>query len=105
MVLTCICMIHFWQGSIWWDEETNGHVVDSSIGLGMISEQKGILGPGPAELRFPEALWYGCSNQDIGLAIFIGLMLLIFYLHPKKEEVRLVLHPFVFVRLGVLSDM
>lgn len=25
-------------------------------GLGKISEQKGILGPGPADLRFPEAL-------------------------------------------------
>ena len=27
-----------------------------AIGLGKISEQKGILGPGPADLRFPEAL-------------------------------------------------
>lgn len=44
------------EGISWWDEEINGHVADSSIGLGMISEQKGILGPGPAELRFPEAL-------------------------------------------------
>lgn len=26
-------------------------------GLGKISEQKGILGPGPADLRFSEALW------------------------------------------------
>lgn len=44
------------EGTSWWDDEINGHVVESSIGLGKISEQKGILGPGPAELRFPEAL-------------------------------------------------
>lgn len=49
-------MVHFCQGTSWWDDEINGHVVESSIGLGKISEQKGILGPGPAELRFPEAL-------------------------------------------------
>ncbi|CAJ1974380.1 unnamed protein product [Sphenostylis stenocarpa] len=37
------------------DEIINGHV-EPAIGLGKISEQKGILGPGPADLRFPEAL-------------------------------------------------
>nr|GMD86226.1 mRNA cap guanine-N7 methyltransferase 2 isoform X1 [Ipomoea batatas] len=43
------------QGIVWRDDEKNGQV-DSSQGLGKITEQKGILGPGPAELRFPEAL-------------------------------------------------
>ncbi|KAG5574830.1 hypothetical protein H5410_054964 [Solanum commersonii] len=43
-----------WQ-VILWNEEENGQT-DSSIGLGKITEQKGILGPGPAELRFPEAI-------------------------------------------------
>ncbi|XP_028230014.1 mRNA cap guanine-N7 methyltransferase 2-like isoform X2 [Glycine soja] len=38
------------------DEIINGHAVEPAIGLGKISEQKGILGPGPADLRFPEAL-------------------------------------------------
>ncbi|KAG5019188.1 hypothetical protein JHK82_015124 [Glycine max] len=43
--------------TIWRDDEViNGHVVEPAIGLGKISEQKGILGPGPADLRFPEAL-------------------------------------------------
>jgi len=37
------------------DEIINGHA-EPAIGLGKISEQKGILGPGPADLRFPEAL-------------------------------------------------
>ncbi|XP_061358271.1 mRNA cap guanine-N7 methyltransferase 2 isoform X2 [Gastrolobium bilobum] len=46
-----------WQGTSWRDDEMNGHVVEPpSLGLGKISEQKGILGPGPADLRFPEAL-------------------------------------------------
>lgn len=31
-------------------------IVEPPLGLGKISEQKGILGPGPADLRFPEAL-------------------------------------------------
>ncbi|KAG4389632.1 hypothetical protein GLYMA_06G127000v4 [Glycine max] len=45
------------QVTIWRDDEViNGHVVEPAIGLGKISEQKGILGPGPADLRFPEAL-------------------------------------------------
>ncbi|KAK2390674.1 mRNA cap guanine-N7 methyltransferase [Trifolium repens] len=46
------------EGIIWREDEINGLVVDPSIGVGIgkISEQKGILGPGPAELRFPEAL-------------------------------------------------
>lgn len=43
------------QGIVWRDDEKNGQV-ESSQGLGKITEQKGILGPGPAELRFPEAL-------------------------------------------------
>ncbi|CAH9098474.1 unnamed protein product [Cuscuta europaea] len=43
------------QGLGWRDDERNGQP-DSSQGLGKITEQKGILGPGPAELRFPEAL-------------------------------------------------
>lgn len=51
-----------WQGGAGWrDDEKNGHVVvepppPPAPGLGKISEQKGILGPGPAELRFPEAV-------------------------------------------------
>lgn len=49
-----------WQGTGWRDDEKNGHVAvePPSVlpGLGKISEQKGILGPGPAELRFPEAV-------------------------------------------------
>ncbi|KAL5075541.1 hypothetical protein RYX36_014525 [Vicia faba] len=44
------------EGTIWREDEINGLVLESSIGLGKISEQKGILGPGPAELRYPEAL-------------------------------------------------
>lgn len=44
-----------WQVILWNEEEMNGQT-DSSIGLGKITEQKGILGPGPAELRFPEAI-------------------------------------------------
>lgn len=44
-----------WQVILWDEEEKNGQT-DSSIGLGKITEQKGILGPGPAELRFPEAI-------------------------------------------------
>lgn len=46
----------FVQGTIWREDEINGLVLESSIGLGKISEQKGILGPGPAELRYPEAI-------------------------------------------------
>ncbi|XP_022860479.1 mRNA cap guanine-N7 methyltransferase 2 isoform X3 [Olea europaea var. sylvestris] len=44
-----------WQGTDWREDEKNGKT-DSAFGLGKITEQKGILGPGPAELRFPEAL-------------------------------------------------
>ncbi|XP_024013496.1 mRNA cap guanine-N7 methyltransferase 2 isoform X2 [Eutrema salsugineum] len=36
--------------------ETIAPAEDSSKGLGKISEQKGILGPGPADLRFSEAI-------------------------------------------------
>lgn len=37
------------------DDEMNG-LGEPTLGLGKITEQKGILGPGPADLRFPEAL-------------------------------------------------
>ncbi|EOA24295.1 hypothetical protein CARUB_v10017536mg [Capsella rubella] len=36
--------------------DTSASAEDSSQGLGKISEQKGILGPGPADLRFTEAI-------------------------------------------------
>ncbi|KAL8247539.1 hypothetical protein R6Q59_008755 [Mikania micrantha] len=46
-----------WQGSTWRDEDKTGPShTDSSFCIGKITEQKGILGPGPAELRFPEAI-------------------------------------------------
>ncbi|CAN6568479.1 hypothetical protein ACFX13_001075 [Malus domestica] len=41
--------------TIWRDDEKSVPV-EPPPGLGKISEQKGILGPGPAELRFSEAL-------------------------------------------------
>ncbi|KZV55301.1 Dihydrolipoamide acetyltransferase component of pyruvate dehydrogenase isoform 1 [Dorcoceras hygrometricum] len=44
-----------WQGVARREEEKVVQAEPTS-GLGKISEQKGILGPGPAELRFPEAL-------------------------------------------------
>ncbi|KAM7463838.1 hypothetical protein LguiA_031959 [Lonicera macranthoides] len=44
-----------WQTIGWREEEKNGQT-ESSIGLGKITEQKGILGPGPADLRFTEAI-------------------------------------------------
>ncbi|KMS95250.1 hypothetical protein BVRB_010600 [Beta vulgaris subsp. vulgaris] len=44
-----------WQGTTWRDDDLNG-TTDPPPGLGKISDQKGILGPGPPELRFPEAL-------------------------------------------------
>lgn len=51
-----IMLLFFKQGTSSRDDEIiNGHV-EPAIGLGKISEQKGILGPGPADLRFPEAL-------------------------------------------------
>ncbi|KAK9282697.1 hypothetical protein L1049_010917 [Liquidambar formosana] len=43
-----------WQGTSRRDDEKNGHA-ETSHGLGKITEQKGILGPGPADLRFSEA--------------------------------------------------
>ncbi|XP_038710407.1 mRNA cap guanine-N7 methyltransferase 2 isoform X2 [Tripterygium wilfordii] len=43
------------QGSGWRDDEKNGQT-DPSLRIAKISEQKGILGPGPADLRFAEAL-------------------------------------------------
>ncbi|KAK8510081.1 hypothetical protein V6N11_000384 [Hibiscus sabdariffa] len=60
-----------WEGVGWVEDEKNGQAEQPppplpSVpapappppphGLGKISEQKGILGPGPAELRFSEAL-------------------------------------------------
>ncbi|XP_024030386.1 mRNA cap guanine-N7 methyltransferase 2 isoform X1 [Morus notabilis] len=59
-----------WQATGWKDDEMAGHTEQAApptlptlgtlpappAGLGNISEQKGILGPGPAELRFAEAL-------------------------------------------------
>ncbi|KAJ6720177.1 MRNA CAP GUANINE-N7 METHYLTRANSFERASE 2 [Salix viminalis] len=48
-----------WQGNLWRDDEMNAHPEQPPpppLGLGKISEQKGILGPGPADLRFSEAL-------------------------------------------------
>lgn len=44
-----------WQAIGGRDEEKTVQT-ESTIGLGKITEQKGILGPGPAELRFTEAL-------------------------------------------------
>lgn len=49
-----------WQGGNWRDEEMNNEHTEPPPpppphGLGKISEQKGILGPGPADLRFSEA--------------------------------------------------
>ncbi|KAJ9540220.1 hypothetical protein OSB04_026726 [Centaurea solstitialis] len=43
-----------WQGSAWREEDKNHS--ESSFSLGKITEQKGILGPGPEGLRFSEAL-------------------------------------------------
>lgn len=50
-----ICMQLLLQGMSWRDDEIFEYT-EPSLGLGKISEQKGILGPGPADLRFPEAL-------------------------------------------------
>ncbi|KAK4385608.1 cap guanine-N7 methyltransferase 2 [Sesamum angolense] len=44
-----------WQ-VVGWREDDKNVQPEPSSGLGKITEQKGILGPGPAELRFPEAL-------------------------------------------------
>ncbi|WCJ37401.1 mRNA cap guanine-N7 methyltransferase 2 [Euphorbia peplus] len=46
-----------WQTNVWRDDEkTSIEAPTVPIGLGMISEQKGILGPGPPDLRFSDAL-------------------------------------------------
>ncbi|EPS61049.1 hypothetical protein M569_13752, partial [Genlisea aurea] len=45
-----------WPPVTGWREDDVSLPPDPSAGLAKISEQKGILGPGPAELRFPEAL-------------------------------------------------
>ncbi|KAL2943286.1 mRNA cap guanine-N7 methyltransferase 2 [Bienertia sinuspersici] len=50
-----ISCLRDWQGATWWDNDLNG-TTEPPPGLGKISDQKGILGPGPADLRFPEAL-------------------------------------------------
>ncbi|XP_047340931.1 mRNA cap guanine-N7 methyltransferase 2 [Impatiens glandulifera] len=47
------------QGALWIEEkntQTQASSSSASIGLGKISEQKGILGPGPAQLRFSEPM-------------------------------------------------
>ncbi|CAI9091249.1 OLC1v1026218C1 [Oldenlandia corymbosa var. corymbosa] len=44
-----------WHVNEWRDDEPTVQI-ETSIGLGKITEQKGILGPGPPELRFAEAL-------------------------------------------------
>ncbi|XAR52293.1 mRNA (guanine-N(7)-)-methyltransferase [Bertholletia excelsa] len=43
-----------WQAG-WREDEKSGQT-EPSLGLGKITEQKGILGPGPADLRFSEAM-------------------------------------------------
>lgn len=43
------------QGSGWREDEKNGQT-EPTVSLGKITEQKGILGPGPADLRFSEAM-------------------------------------------------
>lgn len=45
-----------WPVVGWREDEKSVQPESSGGGLGKISEQKGILGPGPAELRFPEAI-------------------------------------------------
>lgn len=46
-----------WQGTTWRHDEQNGAIeLPPPSSLGKISDQKGILGPGPADLRFPDAL-------------------------------------------------
>jgi len=40
---------------VWRDDEKSGHTVPP-LSLGKINDRKGILGPGPADLRFSEAL-------------------------------------------------
>ncbi|XP_027104858.1 mRNA cap guanine-N7 methyltransferase 2 isoform X2 [Coffea eugenioides] len=44
-----------WLGNGWGDDDKSVQT-ETSQGLGKITEQKGILGPGPAELRFAEAI-------------------------------------------------
>uniref|UniRef100_A0A2P2JL37 mRNA (guanine-N(7))-methyltransferase n=1 Tax=Rhizophora mucronata TaxID=61149 RepID=A0A2P2JL37_RHIMU len=44
-----------WLETGWREDEMN-IPAEPPLGLGKISEQKGILGPGPADLRFSEAL-------------------------------------------------
>ncbi|XP_030966462.1 mRNA cap guanine-N7 methyltransferase 2 isoform X3 [Quercus lobata] len=44
-----------WPAPGWRDDEKDGHT-EPPLVLPKINDQKGILGPGPADLRFPEAL-------------------------------------------------
>ncbi|KAL3626681.1 hypothetical protein CASFOL_029453 [Castilleja foliolosa] len=44
-----------WPVAVWREDDKNVQP-ESSLGLAKITEQKGILGPGPAELRFSDAL-------------------------------------------------
>lgn len=61
-----LILMREWQEPGWRDDGQNvlaepppplSAPVPAPHGLGKISEQKGILGPGPADLRFSEALW------------------------------------------------
>ncbi|OWM70272.1 hypothetical protein CDL15_Pgr026122 [Punica granatum] len=51
-----ICFFLFQADWFDWREEEATAPAEPLGGLGKITEQKGILGPGPPELRFPEAL-------------------------------------------------
>ncbi|GMG99458.1 hypothetical protein Nepgr_001298 [Nepenthes gracilis] len=43
-----------WQGASWREDEKTGAIDAPSHSLGKINDQKGILGPGPPELRFSD---------------------------------------------------
>lgn len=49
------CLQGEWQTTVYREEEIYIQP-ESTASLGKITEQKGILGPGPPELRFSEAL-------------------------------------------------
>lgn len=51
----CLLLQGDWIGNDWREEDKTVQT-ETTQGLGKITEQKGILGPGPAELRFAEAL-------------------------------------------------
>lgn len=50
-----LCLQGEWQTTIFSEEEIYLQP-ETTVSLGKITEQKGILGPGPPELRFSEAL-------------------------------------------------